>query len=44
MPLVGGYLYLPEVRLRNADSEEFLPGQVYDSSKLTQVFIDNIEE
>lgn len=44
MPLVGGYLYLPEVRLRNVDSEEFLPGQVYDSSKLSQVFVDNVEE
>ena len=44
MPLTSGHLRLPEVRLRNSNDEEFLPGQVYDNSKLSQVFISSPEE
>jgi len=43
MPLTNGFLCMPEVKLRNANDEEFLPGQVYDNSKLSQVFISNNE-
>ena len=44
MPLTCGHLWLPEVRLRNGNDEEFLPGQVYDNAKLVQVFINSNEQ